>query len=146
MISSRSPGLRSQRAFSTVRSESLSSVSSSRSTESGLPVRFGRAFFLDDGGTGSRAFERAGDVVISSSRSGEGEAFRFLEGLAEDTANVDVSVIKMTGYGKKLTRSTGRESSVLVEMGRDRRGCQAIHNDCVRRRLIWYLFAVEGAV
>lgn len=59
---------------------------------------------------GSRAFEMAGDVVISSSRSGEGEAFRFLEGLAEDTSNVDVSVSKMTG----------RESNLLDLLGESR--------------------------
>lgn len=92
MISSRSPGLRSHRDFNTDRSESLSSVSRSRSTESGLPVRFGRIFFLDPGGIGNRAFAMAGDVVISSSRSGDGEAFRFLEGVVDDTGNVAVSV------------------------------------------------------
>lgn len=39
----------------------------------------------------------AGDVVISSSRSGDGEAFRFLEGVVEeDTEKVVVSVRSMT--------------------------------------------------
>lgn len=97
MISSRSPGLRSHRDFKTDRNESLSSVSSRRSTESGLPVKLERIFFLDPGAIGNRAFDMAGDVVISSSRSGDGEAFRFLEGVVEeDTEKVVVSVRSMT--------------------------------------------------
>ena len=87
-ISSRRIGCLSQRVFNTDVRESLSSVSSNLSTVNGLPTtRLGRTLFLELGvrEAGSRAVEIEGDVDISSSRSGEGDAFRFLEGPEEDT-------------------------------------------------------------
>jgi hypothetical protein len=53
-------------------------------------TRFGRALFLEPGVVlmGSLALEMDGDVDISSSRSGEGDAFRFLEVPAVDTVQV----------------------------------------------------------
>jgi len=88
ITSSRSPGFRSQSVFKTNLSESLSKVSRSLSTDNGLPAKFGRTLFLDEGvsACGNRAFDMAGDVDISSSRSGDGDALRFLEEAVPDTA------------------------------------------------------------
>jgi hypothetical protein len=66
----------------------VSSVSSSRDTERGFPVRFGFGLLMDLGVAvwGRRAFARAGEVLIgSSSGAGDGEAFRFLEDEGVDT-------------------------------------------------------------
>ncbi len=90
-ISSRKDGCLSQSVFRTDVRESLSSVSSNLSTVNGLPTtKFWRARFLVEGvrEAGNRAFDIEGDVDISSSRSGEGEAFRFLESPEDDTAVV----------------------------------------------------------
>lgn len=85
--SSRSPGFRSHRVFRAEVRDSLSNVSSNLSTDNGLPAVFGRALFVELGvkALSRPALEIAGEVDISSSRSGEGEAFQFLEGPAEDT-------------------------------------------------------------
>lgn len=86
-ISSRRLGFRSYTDFNTVLNASLSNVSSNLSTERVLAVRLGRGLFLDEGFSvcGRRALDIAGDMDISSSRSGEGDAFRFLEGPVVDT-------------------------------------------------------------
>ena len=93
ITSSRSPGFRSQSVFKTDLSDSLSSVSSSLSTDNGLPAKLGRTLFLDEGvrACGNLALDIAGDVDISSSRSGDGDALRFLEEVVPDTA-VTVSI------------------------------------------------------
>lgn len=64
----------------------MSSVSKSRETESGFPVRFGLARLIDLGAgvCGRWALERDGDTVIGSSSS-VGDAFRFLEDDGVDT-------------------------------------------------------------
>ena len=80
VTSSLMPGLRSTRVCSTDRRDSLSKVSSRRSTERGFPIRLGRKRFRELGVIeGRRALEGAGEVDISSSRSGEGDAFRLRE-------------------------------------------------------------------
>lgn len=66
----------------------MSSVSSSRETERGFPVRLGLGRLMDLAAAvwGRRAFARAGDVLIgSSSGAGDGEAFRFFEVEGVDT-------------------------------------------------------------
>jgi hypothetical protein len=81
-ISSFNSLCRSDSVRSTLRRDSVSSVSSSRDTERGFPVRLGLGLFMHLGvaGRGRRAFARAGDVLIgSSSGAGDGEAFRFRE-------------------------------------------------------------------
>ncbi len=95
MTSSRRPGFRSHSVFNTDVNESLSRVSRSRSTDNGLPARLGRGLFLEEGVKvwGSLALDIEGEVDISSSRSGEGEAFRFLEGAVAATTEV-ISIIR----------------------------------------------------
>src|SRR5271163_1780605 len=81
-ISSFRLGVRSNSVRRTDRRESVSRVSSRRSTVSGRPVTFDRTRFLELGVTvwGSRAFGIAGEVVIgTSSGAGDGEAFRLRE-------------------------------------------------------------------
>ena len=86
-ISSFNSLCRSDSARSTLRRDSVSSVSSSRDTERGFPVRLGLGLFVDRGiAGGRRAFASAGDVLIgSSSGAGDGEAFRFLDDDGVDT-------------------------------------------------------------
>ena len=87
-ISSLSSGCRWKSELRTPRSASLSSVSSSRGTVRGFPVRFDLDLLIDLGVVvGRRALESAGDVDMgSSSGPGEGEAFRFREEERVDTA------------------------------------------------------------
>ena len=87
-ISSLSSVCRSARDRRTVRRDSVSRVSRRRETESGFPVKFGLARFIDLETVvcGRRAFGRWGDVLIgSSSGVGDGDALRFLEPDGVDT-------------------------------------------------------------
>lgn len=70
-----------------LRSESVSSVSSSRSSDRGLPSKFVRTLLRDKGcNVGNRALDIDGDVVISSSsEDGEAFLFRLVDGVFVDT-------------------------------------------------------------
>lgn len=73
------------------RRDLVSSVSSRRGIESGLPVKFGRALLIDRGVVfaGNRASAMAGDVDMgSSSGDGDREAFLFRDDDGVDTAEL----------------------------------------------------------
>ena len=95
-------GCDEHRPRSTDRRDSLSSVSSRRSTDSGRPARFGRILFLELGTSvcGSRALDGTGDEFIgSSSGMGEGEAFLLREEAVVDTITSRAVSDTMFGSG-----------------------------------------------
>ncbi len=129
-ISSFSSVCRSAIERRTLRRDSVSRVSSSRETESGFPVRFGLARFMDLGTVvcGRRALVKCGDVLIgSSSGVGEGEAFRFLEPEGVDTTRTVNNWYSSSKSFSQHTLSRWREAAMLVEMRRDGWCGQAAH-------------------